>query len=175
MNSEEIPAGVDYMATQETQGAHVEQNRPDTEVGTPMSALARDRLSSEELLRRGLAVRYPVTASPPTFEPPLRPEIPGLVYVLQAPPLMAVKIGFTRKSRREMHWRVKGIQTGCPYPLKVLARVKALPSQEREAHKLLAADRLTGEWFDWTPRVQAFVAALSKGMAAGLTTTPEPL
>lgn len=133
------------------------------------SALSIDRLSNEELLRRGIAVYEPSKIEPPTPAmqaedrvswAPMYAEVPGIIYVLQAPPLMPVKIGFTRAT--ELAHRLKGLQTGCPYSLKVIAQITGLPAREREIHALLATDRLTGEWFDWTPRVRAFVDSLTE-------------
>lgn len=128
-------------------------------------SLAIDRLSGEKLLELGIATRFAVMPPTPaekaeaTF-PAIRiaAEIPGIIYILQAPPIMPVKIGFTRAA--ELTYRVKSLQTGCPYPLLIIAQTTGLPAREREIHALLDADRLTGEWFDWTPRVRAFVESL---------------
>ena len=150
-------------------------NQPST---SRLSALAFDRLSGAELMRRGLVtfegghnMRVPTPLPPALMPAPVArahvpAEIPGIIYVMQAPPLMPVKIGFTRAKR--LQYRVASIQTGMPYPLKVLAKVKGLPSHEREAHALLADYRLTGEWYEWTPRVQAFVQAMRRGLKAAL-------
>lgn len=147
---------------------------PTTSGGRKLTALEIDRMSNEEWLTRGIAVRVPVRPPTPAEQAAeqrayqrTRAGTPGIIYVVQAAPVMAVKIGFTRNA--ELAWRLKGIQTGCPYPLKVLASVKGLPAQEREAHALLSPYRLTGEWFDWTPQVQAFVGALANGIKAALT------
>lgn len=134
------------------------------------SSLALDRLSSDELVRRGLAQVFPVARPAPSPEPEedeqpafrlVNADIPGTIYVLQAPPLMPVKIGFTRAERVE--YRLTGLQTGCPYPLRVIARATGLPAQERRLHALLDAYRLTGEWFEWTPIVREVVDAIQAG------------
>lgn len=142
------------------------------------SALSLDRLSGPELLRRGIAVVEGGHALlPPTpaeeqeavmMPRPLPSEVAGIIYALQAPPTMPVKIGFTRAS--ELGYRVKSLQTANPYPLRVVASSPGLSAQERAAHAALASFRLTGEWFEWTPEVSAFVAALSLGIEAALAT-----
>jgi hypothetical protein len=127
-------------------------------------SFAEDRLSNEELYVRGIARLYKPPPTPAEealqerLSRPLPADIPGTIYVLQALPLLPVKIGFTRAG--ELGYRIKHLQTGCPYPLKVIAQTTGLPAREREIHKTLTADRLTGEWFDWTPRVQALIATL---------------
>lgn len=143
-----------------------------------LSALAIDRMSGPELLRLGIVVpegghnmRVPPTPAEEIetamMARPCRAEIPGTIYVLQALPILPVKIGFTRA--RALRHRVTSIQTGVPYPLKVIARAKGLPAHEREVHAVLASDRLSGEWFDWTPRVQAFVQAMRRDLKAALS------
>lgn len=130
--------------------------------------LAFDRLSNADLLTQGHARIVPPL---PQFRP-LRSEIPGTIYVLQAPPVMAVKIGFTRAQCATI--RAKGLQSGNPYPLKVIAQATALPAQEFALHRLLRAHRLEGEWFEWTPEVSAFVAAMADGIEAALSIISRP-
>ncbi len=131
------------------------------------TGFALERLSGAKLVRLGLAEVHPPTWPPSNaavLEPAFRPtsaETPGTIYVLQAPPLLPVKIGFTRADRIEI--RILGLQTGCPYPLQAIATASALPGQERRIHALLKDHRLTGEWFDWTPAVQKMVDRIKAG------------
>lgn len=127
-------------------------------------SLSEDRLSNAEMLRHGIATLVE-PMPPPEVYPPARQEIPGTLYVLQAPPVTAVKIGFTRGP---VEIRVKSLQGANPYPLKVLAQATILPAGEFAVHRLLKEHRLMGEWFDWTPVVAAFVAALPQGIEHAL-------
>ena len=65
--------------------------------------------------------------------------------------------------------RLKQLQTGCPYPLRLEAKLKCRDGYhatrvERAAHEYFAADRKHGEWFKCTDyvlsRVWAFAGAL---------------
>lgn len=90
----------------------------------------------------------------------------GTIYVIQALADSPVKIGFTGSENTAP--RLAELQTGNPYPLRVLVTARGTPDQERAAHAALAADRLTGEWFAWSPRVALFVAAMPKGIVAAM-------
>jgi hypothetical protein len=79
----------------------------------------------------------------------------GTIYVIQAMPGTPVKIGFT--THDDLTRRVAGLQTGNPHPLRVLACTKGKMRDERAIHAALSAERLTGEWFDWSARTIAFI------------------
>jgi len=137
--------------------------------GPKVGTLALDRMSNEALIKMGLATIIPAWRSLSAVKseapwPPVAAEIPGIIYVLRAPPVMAVKIGFTRAA--ELAHRLKGLQTGNPYPLQIVTQARGLPAQEREIHKTLRLSRLTGEWFEWTPEVERFVEKFSDTIAA---------
>lgn len=70
--------------------------------------------------------------------------IGGLVYVLRARPLTAVKIGYTTA----LGARILTLQTGCPYPLRPLYVIPADQELETWLHRHLKKSRLEGEWFD---------------------------
>ena len=71
----------------------------------------------------------------------------GWVYLVGAEhPGHPVKIGFTRAQTPQR--RLPGLQTGCPYKLKVLESFRGRHSDEQKAHALLDAHRLCGEWFE---------------------------
>ena len=118
------------------------------------STLKVERASGAELLQRGLA-----TIHAPT--PGRLVEIgaaAGLVYAIQSARATPVKVGYAAADCLQQ--RLKDLQTGNPYRLRILASASAYLSHERRSHKALAPDRMTGEWFSWSPRVAAFVAAL---------------
>ena len=69
----------------------------------------------------------------------------GRVYVLEAPPLTAIKIGYTEVAVAE---RVAGLQTGCPYPLKIRCVIPAPRALESWLHQYMRPIRTCGEWFD---------------------------
>lgn len=69
------------------------------------------------------------------------------VYVLQAPPLIPVKIGFTSS----LPERTKTLQTGCPYELRCRCLIPADQSLETWLHRSLKPYRLAGEWFEGEP------------------------
>lgn len=95
----------------------------------------------------------------------------GTIYVIQALPESPIKIGFTRAENAAA--RASELQTGNPYPLHVLVTARGTPDQERAAHAALKAERLTGEWFLWSPRIALFVATMPKGIAAALEAVRE--
>ena len=77
----------------------------------------------------------------------------GYVYVLEAHPLTPVKIGYTT----ELRARIATLQTGCPYPLRCLHLVPAAQKLESWLHRLLRAERLTGEWFEGEATTAALI------------------
>jgi hypothetical protein len=62
-----------------------------------------------------------------------------------------VKIGYTSEAKPEN--RLRDLQTGCPFPLRVLAYCKGNHADEQILHRALADERATGEWFRWSDRV----------------------
>ena len=55
-----------------------------------------------------------------------------------------IKIGRSK----DVHKRLKQLQTGCPYKLKLLVEGKGLGHRELELHNRLSSHRKNGEWFD---------------------------
>jgi hypothetical protein len=90
----------------------------------------------------------------------------GLIYVIQGLPQTPIKVGFS--TDKALQARLEVLQTGNPHILRVIAQAKGYPRYERRAHIALAADRMAGEWFAWTPRTEAFVGALSQGIEHAL-------
>lgn len=72
-----------------------------------------------------------------------RSDRPGWLYVIRSGE--AVKIGFTSSCPQK---RLKALQTGSPAPLKLIGLKWASKAEEREMHRILAAYRVQGEWFD---------------------------
>lgn len=71
----------------------------------------------------------------------------GLVYLIRAEGTDLYKIGFTTRSPED---RRASLQTGNPYPLKVITSWAATFEEERKIHSLLTAFRREGEWFELT-------------------------
>jgi hypothetical protein len=119
------------------------------------SSLSVERMSGEELLQRGLAVRNQPL---PGRLVEIGAEV-GIVYAIQTTePASPVKIGYTTAGG--LTDRVASLQTGNPSRLFVIAQAPGYLSHEQRAHKVLTRYRLTGEWFEWCPRVAAFIKAL---------------
>jgi len=72
-----------------------------------------------------------------------------------------VKAGFARFSVDE---RLKELQTGCPYDLKVIGVLHAARARaERWFHHAMREDRVRGEWFKLTDRVRLMIHNVNKG------------
>jgi hypothetical protein len=53
--------------------------------------------------------------------------------------------------------RLRALQVACPYRLKLLGMLNDCGHAEPDFHIYLARDRLQGEWFGWTKRVEEVV------------------
>ncbi len=87
-----------------------------------------------------------------------------LIYFVQAGVGGPIKIGITS----DLENRLAGLKTSCPYPLSVIGTVQGTRSDERLLHLCLTCSRMTGEWFEPTPKVLALI----KDAMAGIW--PEP-
>lgn len=97
-----------------------------------------------------VALLLTLCAAPASAKPlPGIPTTPG-VYALQCVPGL-VKIGRARNIAQ----RMRELQTGCPYELKLLAVLSRDPNDEAAFHRRFARDRRHGEWFILSPAVQA--------------------
>lgn len=65
-----------------------------------------------------------------------------------------VKIGFTRKNPQG---RLRELQTGCPYKMRLLGFVFGTVGREQELHDVLRDDRAEGEWFVYSDYVSLIV------------------
>lgn len=79
-----------------------------------------------------------------------------IYFVQMRSPVGEIKIGLTRDLRA----RLNALQTGSPYPLRVLAALPGTEAEEHELHTRFADLRLSGEWFRPEPRLLEFVAQL---------------
>ena len=88
----------------------------------------------------------------------------NVYFVLaQCGPSQRVKIGKANNVAK----RVETLQTGSPYPLKLLVSipcrsVKHAEYLEKLAHRMFRAYRIHGEWFHWTAPVRRLIADLQK-------------
>ena len=91
------------------------------------------------------------------------PDIVGpQVYFLEALPLPTIKIGFVHEANA-LQWRIKDLQTGCPYKLEVILAVPGTLSLERDTHNYFAIERLQGEWFQRSKRLNELIKQLRDG------------
>lgn len=81
---------------------------------------------------------------PVNLPPPAEPAMGYVYFVTADHPDFPIKIGFTQRADAT---RSKDLQTGCPYPVKVLALFPGTYSDERKLHRQFADQRLQGEWF----------------------------
>lgn len=83
-------------------------------------------------------------------------EADGFVYfaVTGWPNPNFLKIGFTRKDPRD---RIKSLQTGCPVPIALVGSILGNEGLEADLHSVLTEDRVMGEWFEYTERVERIV------------------
>jgi hypothetical protein len=81
----------------------------------------------------------------------------GFVYFVSVADFASdypIKIGFTEKAGTV---RLESIQTGCPYPLVMLATFAGTYQDESGLHRQFKADRLCGEWFKRSPDLMALI------------------
>ncbi len=82
----------------------------------------------------------------------------GHLYFLQVAPFGPVKIGWTSGC---VTTRMRALQQASPYEIKWLGIAELPRSAEKDAHRVLSAYHLRGEWFHPTPGVMAFVERVS--------------
>lgn len=80
------------------------------------------------------------------------PQKKKTIYFLKAGPF--IKIGFTTGNPA---WRIIGLQTGCPYPITLLATICGTARTERQLHRKFAKHRTTGEWFHEVDEILNFI------------------
>lgn len=62
-----------------------------------------------------------------------------------------IKVGFTRKNP---YARMKSLQTGCPFKMKMIGFVFGNEGMEAEMHDVFSQDRQEGEWFAFSDHVE---------------------
>ena len=67
-----------------------------------------------------------------------------MIYLIKTKGNDFYKIGYTSDS---INKRLKSIQTGCPYKLKVINKINGSMYQEKILHTLFKTQRTQGEWF----------------------------
>lgn len=77
----------------------------------------------------------------------------GQIYFIQQGDDGAIKIGYSTNPEK----RLKSLQTGSAYPLKMLLTIEGSEDQEKALHDQFAAYQLQGEWFR---PVDALLAAI---------------
>lgn len=84
-------------------------------------------------------------------------RVEGFVYFIAIgePYVTQVKVGFTAG---DPYARMKTLQTGCPFEMRMLGFVVGNKGQEAELHDVLRDERLKGEWFEYTDFVQRVIA-----------------
>jgi hypothetical protein len=88
----------------------------------------------------------------------------GFVYFIAIgdPYITHVKIGFTSKHPAS---RLKGLQTGCPFKMRLLGFIFGTEDMERELHDVLKIDRAEGEWFRFSEYAELIVLGELKAAA----------
>lgn len=96
--------------------------------------------------------RPPKIVRPPNPGIQMQCRTPGWLYFAHARGTDRVKIGFTQG---DVLVRLRGIQTGCPYPLDLLATLRTWKLEERHYHGIFTRDRVMAfaEWFTTGPEV----------------------
>lgn len=80
------------------------------------------------------------------------------VYFITARALGQVKIGTSDKP----YLRLKALQTGSPVPLALERLIDGGVEDERALHGRFSGLRLSGEWFELTAELEAFMATLAE-------------
>lgn len=66
------------------------------------------------------------------------------IYFARAGSEGPIKIGFTTSAPAE---RIASLQTGCPWPISLLAELRGSLREEARLHRMFKDSRLVGEWF----------------------------
>lgn len=77
----------------------------------------------------------------------------GCIYFLQQGDDGPIKIGYTK----DLLARIKDLQVGSPYELKLILSFRGFPEKERELHAKFREHRMSGEWFTPSDEIMEFV------------------
>lgn len=78
------------------------------------------------------------------------PENTGFVYVIGNEHMKICKIGYSVNP----HKRISAIQTGCPYPIEIIAIVKGSREMEKALHRKYVMYKTSGEWFRYEGKLK---------------------
>jgi hypothetical protein len=73
-----------------------------------------------------------------------------MIYLIHCEKTNTCKIGFTDN----INGRFTALQTGNPYQLKLIAVIEGNYEREKHIHGIFDANRLHGEWFDYTSEIK---------------------
>lgn len=95
---------------------------------------------------------------------------PGCIYYILSGETGRIKIGFTNSDPNK---RLKALQTGSPTKLGIIAWHPGTMETEQRLHQQFHADRLHGEWFDFSDDLivhlyQVFTIAIAIHREAGV-------
>ncbi|MGY4224397.1 hypothetical protein ACVMIH_001758 [Bradyrhizobium sp. USDA 4503] len=88
------------------------------------------------------------------------------IYFAQARRDGPIKIGFTAGKPSQ---RIAKLQTGCPWPIVILATVSGTTAEEAKLHQIFADLRTEGEWF----KADGALLRAIRELAAGIYKWPE--
>lgn len=81
----------------------------------------------------------------------------GFVYFIINDKNKLCKIGFSVDPKK----RIKVLQTGCPYPLRIYRTIEATMKMEKQLHKQFREYKTNGEWFSITGRLLDYLKSLA--------------
>lgn len=82
-----------------------------------------------------------------------------------------VKIGYA-KSLDRVDERARLLQTGNSSELEMLLAIPGSRLDEKDYHRLFAADHVRGEWFRMSPRIRRYIEMAAWGFQNGLGIVP---
>lgn len=84
-------------------------------------------------------------------------EIEGEIYFIGNLKYGFVKVGFSTNVER----RIGAIQTGCPFPIVILARMRGTVKDEKDLHRKMKLHKSNGEWFRIEGLVKGYIDSLN--------------
>lgn len=81
-----------------------------------------------------------------------------MIYFIQAVGSGHIKIGLARDVKK----RIRGLQTGSSYLLRIIGIIDAPDSLEKELHKKFAKFKIKNEWFRPDPELLAYIKSMCK-------------
>lgn len=89
------------------------------------------------------------------FKPPFKGD--GFVYFIKEKDRPRVKIGFSK----DIYSRVTTLQTSCSSELMLVGFFEGTKKDESDLHKQFASDRILGEWFHLSDKLQDYIYTLA--------------